>query len=238
MKWPQRFVDLQPEKTDHVLQRARDLLSSAEATAASELEQRRVYRAVLTRRDQRTRGSLFRPALVVGATLLFGTVAGATVARKHVVALLGGWAETPDTKPIVPRANSTKNSVELPLPKPQETLVNEAPSPPKAAKNKPVVRPRKLAKIVDPQAHAAFVIDATRALRIEKAPARAVALLRSYIELAPSGSLIEEAYGLALEAAQAQGPNESKTWARAYLVKFPGGRFVNQAERLLARDKP
>jgi hypothetical protein len=78
------------------------------------------------------------------------------------------------------------------------------------------------------------VLDALVALRRERDPVRAGALLSTYLASHPQGALREEALALAIEAADARDDREtgealSRTYARAY----PKGRFAAFARRHL-----
>src|SRR5207248_6814513 len=89
-----------------------------------------------------------------------------------------------------------------------------------------------------PANEAALVYGAASALRRQHDPARACALIDSYLARYPSGELLEEALGLAIEAAASRGDARAADYARRYLARFPDGRFGAAAERAQRRFAP
>jgi hypothetical protein len=83
-----------------------------------------------------------------------------------------------------------------------------------------------------------LVATAMRALRRDHDPAGAGRLLDDYLRRWPDGALIEEALALAIEAANARGDARARTFATAYLQRFPSGRFGEAARRTLAHAAP
>ena len=79
------------------------------------------------------------------------------------------------------------------------------------------------------------MLDAIRALRKSRDPARAQKLLDGYLESHPRGALSEDALGLAIEAAAARGDPRAADYARRYLSRFPNGRFRSIALRAAQR---
>jgi hypothetical protein len=75
------------------------------------------------------------------------------------------------------------------------------------------------------------VLQAMRALRLEKNPVRARALLAKYLERNPSGALAEEALALSIEAAVAHHDPDAAALGARYLRRYPSGPF-----RALALD--
>jgi hypothetical protein len=79
------------------------------------------------------------------------------------------------------------------------------------------------------------VLDAIRALRKSRDPARAQQLLDGYLQNNPRGALSEDALGLAIEAAAARRDPRAADYARRYLARFPNGRFRSTALRAAER---
>ena len=77
------------------------------------------------------------------------------------------------------------------------------------------------------------MFEAARALRRDRDPVRAGALLEDYFRRYPRGALAEEALAVAIEAAVARGDARAPALARRYLARYPGGHFRNVAERAL-----
>jgi hypothetical protein len=79
------------------------------------------------------------------------------------------------------------------------------------------------------------VVEAVRALRKEKDPKRAQALLDGYLDKNPDGALSEEALALSMEAAASSKSPKAADYARRYLDRFPQGRHAAFARRLVTR---
>lgn len=79
-----------------------------------------------------------------------------------------------------------------------------------------------------------LVVTAMRALRQERQPQRAAALLDEYLRRYPSGALAEEALALSVEAATQRGDARAADLAERYLARYPSGRFRRAAERARA----
>ncbi|HVZ88993.1 MAG TPA: hypothetical protein VHG72_18635 [Polyangia bacterium] len=69
------------------------------------------------------------------------------------------------------------------------------------------------------------VLAGMRALRVDRDPVRARALLSVYLDRNPSGALAEEALALSIEAAVAHHDADAKTLGARYLRRYPGGPF-------------
>jgi hypothetical protein len=78
------------------------------------------------------------------------------------------------------------------------------------------------------------VVEAMRALRRERDPVRARALLSRYLERYPTGTLAEEALALSIEAAVAHGDVDAAGLAARYLRLYPAGPFRPLARQTLA----
>lgn len=78
------------------------------------------------------------------------------------------------------------------------------------------------------------LLDAMRALRVERNPFRARALLTAYLERHPKGELSEEALVMLIEAAAANHDSDAQALAARYLRLYPRGPFRGMVERMLA----
>lgn len=238
MNWPKRIVD--DDGGDECDRKASLLIASMrDANVTSQITERRVYRAVMARQLPFAPRPKFRLLIIVIVTLA-GTAAGAAVgynmSRVADAPVQPTLARAPRADVAVPRVavNEPKLAVVY-------DVVPERPLPPK-------VRPGPRSRTSDPLAHnkstdksaasemaaAELLLQATTALRRSKAPKDAIRSVELYLREWPTGPLAEEAFGLALEAAGMLHPDERHKWARAYLVRYPAGRFVNLARGLLA----
>jgi hypothetical protein len=80
-----------------------------------------------------------------------------------------------------------------------------------------------------------LLFEATRALRRDRDPVRAGAVLDDYFHRFPRGTLGEEALAVAIEAASERGDERARGLGRRYLARYPHGHFREVAERALAR---
>ena len=77
------------------------------------------------------------------------------------------------------------------------------------------------------------MVQAIQALRTERDPARAQALLNDYLEANPRGTLSGDALALSIEAASAQHDPRAAEFARRYLAAYPKGKYRELAKRAL-----
>jgi hypothetical protein len=91
---------------------------------------------------------------------------------------------------------------------------------------------------VAPSEDTAPVLDAMRALRLERNPARARALLARYLERHPTGTLAEEALAISIEAAVAHHDADAAALSARYLRLYPLGPFRSLARQTLAGAPP
>jgi hypothetical protein len=85
-----------------------------------------------------------------------------------------------------------------------------------------------------PPDDAFLVVDATRALRVERDPRRARSLANSYLERQPAGALADEALAICIAAAIDHHDPDAADLSARYLARFPHGSFRGLAERTLA----
>jgi len=69
------------------------------------------------------------------------------------------------------------------------------------------------------------VLQGMRALRVDRDPVRARALLAAYLDRNPNGALAEEALVLSIEAAVAHHDADAQALGARYLRRYPGGPF-------------
>jgi hypothetical protein len=80
---------------------------------------------------------------------------------------------------------------------------------------------------------ARHVVEAIQALRTERDPARAQALLNDYLKANPRGALSGDALALSIEAASARRDPRAAEYARRYLASYPKGKYRDLAKRAL-----
>jgi hypothetical protein len=107
-------------------------------------------------------------------------------------------------------------------------------SPPASPAHVALRPPRTVPLAAETTRERAQVWEALVALRRDHDPNRAAALLNHELEANPHGILRQEAFVLAIEAADARGDRRgAEGFARAYQREFPSGRFKQLAQRYL-----
>jgi hypothetical protein len=114
-------------------------------------------------------------------------------------------------------------------------VVQERPAPRELA-SASASRPRRASVAPAPTASedTTPVSAAMRALRVDRNPARARALLARYLGEHPNGALAEEALALSIEAAIAHQDGDVAALANRYLRLYPEGSFQGLAREALA----
>ncbi len=216
-----------------------DLLRSTDPYAAPPGRKQRVLLG-FGRRTARRTPRLLRPAIVLGILVGCGAFASAALgpwrgwigrAYERLVPRAAPLAATaPQSRPRVHAAATPTLALATPS-------APVAPPPAQIAIREPAAAPR--ARHVAPPAATApqaekesqVVLEAMRALRLEKNPVRARALLAKYLERNPGGALAEEALALSIEAAVAHHDPDATALGARYLRRYPAGPF-----RALALD--
>jgi hypothetical protein len=80
-----------------------------------------------------------------------------------------------------------------------------------------------------------LMVDAVRALRHDRDPARALSLAEVAMDRYPQGAQVEEAIALGMEAATAAGdPLTARKLAERYLAGFRTGQFADRAQQIVS----
>lgn len=99
----------------------------------------------------------------------------------------------------------------------------------------PIADSRRHARLhVLPDEDPALVVDATRALRVDRDARRARFLATRYLQQHPRGELAEEALAIEVEAALDHHDADAKSAAVRYLRLYPHGAYRAVAERALS----
>jgi len=200
----------------------------------------------LGHQEPRRAPRFLRPAIVVGMLIAGGAFASAAIgpwrgwqtlivhayqrvvpswsSHAPVTVVERGWGQ----RSVVTQAASAAPPEE-PAPRP---LVTAGPT----ARREPVAKPRShraapFAPAPRGEQDTRTVLEGMRALRVDRDPVRARALLASYLDRQPNGALAEEALALSIEAAVAHRDSDAAALAARYLRRYPAGSFC-----ALARD--
>lgn len=91
------------------------------------------------------------------------------------------------------------------------------------------------AEVVQPDGESALMVEAVRALRRDRDPARALSLAETAMDRYPRGAQAEEAMALGMEAASATGDDATAhRLAERYLTSFRGGHFADRAQQIVS----
>jgi hypothetical protein len=82
-----------------------------------------------------------------------------------------------------------------------------------------------------------LLVQATRALRVDRDPELARSLAKRYLERQPRGALADEALAISIEAAIDHHDADAAALSARYLAQFPHGSFRALAERTLASSQ-
>jgi hypothetical protein len=233
-----RLLDEQGlEGTDRKLA---ELFRAAAPFEVNAFSRRRVL--VNLERRQGTRGSVSRLWLrgaVVGALLITGSAAAA-IGHRHAEpgSFLFGWfgshtatAASPKALPKVAPASaaapvasvaSDPSEASSAEPEPAADIVMQSRSS-KSGRTRP-----------ESSEDGKHIVEAIQALRTERDPSRAQALLNDYLKSHPHGVLSGDALALSIEAASAQHDPRAADYARRYLSAFPNGKYRDLANRALS----
>jgi hypothetical protein len=238
-----RLRDLPPE--DPTRERAHALLAALTPLDASEARKRRVRRAIEARALASRRR--FRPHVLALAALLVFSGSTLTLAQtgllQRVIARVARIVHPPpaperDTvapRPPKPRSPRTHAHVP-PVAQPAAPSAADAASAQQTPEAQKAPEKRVPSAKLLPREHAELVRRAVKALRRDQDPRLAARLLEEAQAKSPHGALAEEVMALRVEAAQELGDARSTRLARAYLARYPQGRYRSQVERALPRE--
>lgn len=124
-----------------------------------------------------------------------------------------------------------------PIPVPETAAAPPASTPeaPATASSQGQVRSR--SRLATPE-ESQVLLEAMRALRIERSPSRARAMLEAYLARHPKGALAEEALVMLVEAAAIHGDADAKVLAARYFAQYPRGAFADEVRRALRNAAP
>ena len=198
-----------------------DLLRAAGPYRAPPGRKQRVQLSLGKAASRRPPRLLLRPVIVAGVLVGGGALASAALGHWH------GWM-TRAYERLLPRptqvAKTSLAEADPPageMPVPAATL---APAP--AAIRDPPASPRQR-RVASTAAgeETSDVLEAMRALRRDRNPARARVLLARYLDRHPAGTLAEEALAMSIEAAVAHHDADAAALGVRYLRLYPTGPF-------------
>jgi len=227
-----------------------ELFSSAAPFELDPFRKRRVWVRLERGAGARPRAGHFwlRP-LAIGALLISGT-AMAELGHRYVLhgsGFLGLSGAPSATAANVTRAPRAVKPQKLDSTSAREPSSEVAPAAPSAALpelaaaepavNGPRAQPKNARSRPEAGEDATRVVEAIQALRTERNPARAQALLNDYLKSNPRGALSGDALALSIEAASAQHDPRAAEYARRYLAAYPKGKYRDLAKRALEAQR-
>jgi hypothetical protein len=202
----------------------------------------RVWMALPAARSYRP--SRLRIAFAVAAWLVCGICASAALAQwpawlAHTIDGIVPSATTFAPPPPVQRlrhAPGERSSVPG-LVLPSEAAPVATPQPQTSDEPASAARPKRASKAAQPD-DLGLLLDAMRALRVERNPVRARALLTAYLDRHPKGELAEEALVMLVEAAVAHHDSDAQALVARYHKLYPRGVFRGLVEQSAASKSP
>jgi len=246
-----RLVELEQEGADGVDRKLSELLRAAAPFEIDPFRKRRIWVRLERGSQLRSRAGRFWLRPIVIAALLVSGTAMAELGHLYVLhgtgflGLGGSPSATTSSVPVAPPSASIAQRA------PRGNLASEgelapAASEPSAssassASEPAAVAPRGAAKNgrarPESSEDATHVVEAIQALRTERDPARAQALLNDYLKHNPRGALSGDALALSIEAASAQHDPRAAEYARRYLAAYPKGKYRDLAKRALEAQR-
>jgi len=213
------------------------LLRNAAPFESDPFRKRRVLVA-LERGRTASRARFWLHPAAIAALLVSGTAAAAI--GHHYVTTSSFFGSSPAPQAPSARPATTPRLALAPRIEPPEPAVAagaEAAPPPPAASTASTASPARSAARNRPESgeDATRVVQAVQALRTDRDPARAQALLDEYLKTQPRGSLSGEALALSIEAASARNDPRAADYARRYLASYPNGKYRELAKRALLK---
>ena len=220
-----------------------ELLRAAAPFEADPFRKRRILVRLERANSLRPSSGRFWLRPVVIAALLVSGTATAALGHRYVVRGSGFWGLGG-----APSAAAAVNAVAAPRPAAAKrppsvklAATSEAPAEsasveatlPEPAANAPRSVPKGARSRPESSEDATNVVQAIQALRTERDPARAQALLNDYLKSNPRGTLSGDALALSIEAASAQHDPRAAEYARRYLTAYPKGKYRDLAKRAL-----
>ena len=197
--------------------------------------------------NQRTSSARFWVRPIVIATLLVSGTATAALGHRYVLhgsgffGLGGSPSATSSNVEVAPRKVAVRRALSAaevapvePAPVAAAPVETPLPEPAPSAARSSAKNGRARAESSEDATH---VVQAIQALRTERDPARAQALLNDYLKANPRGTLSGDALALSIEAASAQHDPRAAEYARRYLAAYPKGKYRELAKRALEAQR-
>ncbi len=235
---PMRLSMDQDSVREPSAQWALSLLREAAPYQSSPGHKERVWMALPATRSYRSvklRFALAAVALVASGVLATGALAQwPTWLANAIERIVPSAPRSTQTEPTqrLHQARSERPTVPALLPPPPSDHV-AMPQAPTSDETPSFARPKRTTRPASPE-DLGPLLDAMRALRVERNPVRARTLLTAYLDRHPKGELSEEALVMLIEAAAAHHDSDAQALAARYLRLFPRGTFRGQVERTLA----
>ena len=233
--------------------RLSELFSKAAPFAVDPFRKRRIWVSLERGAKRRTRTAHFWLRPIAIAALLISGTAAAELGHRYVLhgsgflgfaaapsatSPNGTLASRPPKKPTASPVHRVANeAAPTPPPAVPAELASPEPTSPEAAVSASRAQPKNARPRPEAGEDATSVVEAIQALRTERNPARAQALLNDYLKSNPRGTLSGDALALSIEAASAQHDPRAAEYARRYLASYPKGKYRDLAKRALEAQR-
>jgi hypothetical protein len=247
-----------PAAPRRLVEREDAVPGSDEAMVIALLKGQKPYRLPAGRRQRVSNGlarkvrrhtapALLRPAIVLGMVVICGgAFASAQVFGwthwliercEGLVSTVAPAAKPPIPPPAVTPSVARPSSLDVlapePRPYPASAPLERRLAPPASLRRRPQGRVHDSVSAAVAEDDSP-VLAAVRALRRERDPVRARALLTPYLAEHPDGTLAQEALAISIEAAVAHHDPDASSLAAQYLRRYPSGPFSALARQTLS----
>jgi hypothetical protein len=188
------------------------------------------------------RGAMWLQPVTMGALLIGSGAIASAALTSWPARIVRSWHSTSSARPPaaramvtgkLPAADSIRPAVAAKIASTIDSKIASAP-PPAPVRRLTAEAHSRRPSFAAPSDDPSLVIEATRALRVDRDPKLARALASRYLERQPAGALVDEALAISIEAAVEHRDPDAPALARKYLAEFPRGAFRSLARRTLA----
>ena len=195
----------------------------------------------LGRGEVRPRSTWLRPVVVMVGVVLMGSGAIASAALTgwptRLVRSLETLASPRADSRSAPRLPTVHQGLTIQVTAAVESVPSTTPPPPVVVRRPAVENRARRSQGERPSDDPSLLVEATRALRVDRDPELARSLAKRYLEGQPRGALADEALAISIEAAIDHHDADAAVLSARYLAQFPHGSFRALAERTLASSQ-
>ena len=193
----------------------------------------------LGRGEVRPRSTWLRPVVVGVVLMASGAIASAALTDwpTRFVRSLETLASPRADSRSAPRLPTVHQGLTIQATAAVESVPSTIPPPPVVVRRPAIENRAPRPHAEPPSDDPSLLVEATRALRVDRDPELARSLAKRYLERQPRGALADEALAISIEAAIDHHDADAAALSARYLAQFPHGSFRALAERTLASSQ-